>query len=139
MTSFPRGRYVEPRCYGIWTIFAEGGQKQRSCLKFLQWSLSKEIQLKTALMGNRDDVTRVSVMNDPEFMKLYKKENFIEKKSESLVKYSIKQYPSIVPFSEVAQEVAVTLNSVLIGSTDASKGMEELNKKIIAIMKKSGN
>jgi multiple sugar transport system substrate-binding protein len=123
--------------YGLY--LPKAAKNKEPAWTFLQWALSKETQLKTALMGSRDDVTRISVMNNPEFMNLYKRENFIQKKAESLVKYSIKHYPSIVPFSEVAQEVSVTLNSILIGSVDASKGLEELNKRISAIMKKSGS
>jgi ABC-type glycerol-3-phosphate transport system substrate-binding protein len=117
--------------YGLY--IPQASKHQDAAWKFINWALSKDVQLKTALNGVREDVTRFSVQNDPAYIKKYSLGNYLEQKTESF-KIGIKHYPSIVPFQEVAAEVSIALNKILIGG-DADTLMKELNVKVINIMK----
>jgi ABC-type glycerol-3-phosphate transport system substrate-binding protein len=117
--------------YGLY--IPKASKHHDAAWKFLSWALSKDVQLKTAINGVREDVTRFSVLNDPKYIKKYSLGNYLEKKAESF-RIGIKHYPSIVPFQEVAAEVSVTLNKILVGG-DAESLMKELNTKVLNIMK----
>ncbi|MGI6148200.1 MAG: ABC transporter substrate-binding protein [Limnochordia bacterium] len=104
--------------------------------EFIKWALSKEMQLKTALVGSREDVTRASVILQPEYMEKYNVSNYLEAKADAFA-VGMKHYPLIVPFEQVAAEVSVTLNRILTGG-DAETLMKRLNQRIDQIMRENG-
>lgn len=103
---------------------------------FLNWALSKETQLKTAISGTREDVTRASVIKQPEYVEKYDVGNYLSAKAEAFAA-GIKHYPLIVPFQEVAAEVSIALNEILIGG-DAETYMKDLNTRVDKIMRENG-
>lgn len=117
--------------YGLY--IPKASKHHDAAWKFINWALSKNTQLKTALDGAREDVTRLSVQEDPAYIKKYTMGNYLEKKAESS-RIGIKHYPSIVQFQEVAAEVSIALNKILVGG-DAESLMKELNVKVVNIMK----
>ena len=105
--------------------------------QFLVWALSKDTQLKTALIGSREDVTRKSVILQPEYVEKYDVGNYLEMKAASF-EIGCKHYPCIVPFEEVSREVSITLNTLLTQGGDATAMFAKLNEKIDAIMEENG-
>ena len=120
--------------YGVYIPAAS--QNKDAAWKFLTWALSKEMQLKTAKSGTREDVTRKSVLLQPEYVELYDVGNYLDMKAASM-EIGIKHYPCIVPFQEVSSEVSVALNRILTGA-DAEKTMTEMNEKVNEIMRENG-
>lgn len=120
--------------YGVYIPSAS--KNKDAAWEFMNWALSKEMQLKTAMSGTREDVTRKSVLQQPEYIELYDVGNYLEMKAASM-DIAIKHYPCIVPFQEVSSEVSVTLNQVLTGG-DADKLMPEMNEKVNSIMRENG-
>ena len=121
--------------YGLY--IPKASKKHNEAWQFMKWALSKEMQLKTALVGSREDVTRKSVIKQPEYIKMYNVSNYLEVKAQAF-EAGIKHYPCIVPFEEVSHEVSVTLNTILTGGGDAKTLMTRLNKKVAQIMKENG-
>lgn len=121
--------------YGLY-IPAESKNKDEAW-KFLKWALSKETQLKTALIGTREDVTRKSVIQQPEYIEKYAIGNYLDIKSASF-EIGCKHYPCIVPFEEVSHEVSVTLNTLLTQGGNAETLFATLNDNIDAIMQENG-
>jgi multiple sugar transport system substrate-binding protein len=121
--------------YGLY--IPKASKNRDEAWKFMKWALSKKIQLKTALVGNREDVTRVSVLKAPKYKAMYNVSNYLEVKAQAF-KAGIKHYPCIVPFEEVSREVSITLNRLLTGGGDAKTLMNNLNKKVAKIMKVKG-
>lgn len=117
--------------YGMYIPSAS--QHKDEAWQFLVWALSKETQLKTALNGVREDVTRKSVINQPEYIAKYDVGNYLEMKAASMG-IGCKHYPCIVPFEEVSHEVSVALNTLLTQKVDATALFETLNAKIDSIM-----
>lgn len=120
--------------YGMYIPVAS--KNQDAAWEFLKWATSKEVQLETALIGAREDVTRASVIQRPEYIEKYNVANYLETKAEAFAQ-GVKHYPIIVPFQEVAAEVSVTLNSILTGG-NAKELMTELNTKVEKIMTENG-
>ena len=120
--------------YGLY--IPEASQNKDAAWEFMNWALSKEMQLKTALSGTREDVTRKSVLLEPEYVEMYDVGNYLEMKAASM-EVAAKHYPCIVPFQEVAAEISVALNRVLTGG-DAQEIMSDMNDKVDAIMEENG-
>ena len=116
--------------YGVYIPAAS--KNKDAAWEFMKWALSKEMQLKTALSGTREDVTRQSVLLQPEYLEMYDVGNYLEMKAASM-EIATKHYPTIVPFQEVAAELSVALNQVLTGS-DADVIMPAMSEKVDEIM-----
>lgn len=120
--------------YGLYIPAAS--KNKDAAWEFMNWALSKEMQLKTALSGTREDVTRKSVLQQPEYIAMYDIGNYLDMKAASM-ELAAKHYPIIVPFQEVAAEVSVALNRVLTGG-NAQEIMSAMNDKVNAIMRENG-
>lgn len=120
--------------YGLYIPAAS--KNKDAAWTFMNWALSKETQLKTAMSGTREDVTRKSVLKQDDYIKLYDIGNYLDMKAASM-DIAIKEYPSIVPFQEVSNELSVTLNKILTGG-DADTLMPALKDKANSIMRENG-
>lgn len=125
-----------PGILGYGMYIPASSKNKDAAWEFLNWATSKKIQLETALIGTREDVTRKSVIAQPEYQAKYNISNYLQVKADSFA-IGVKHYPTIVPFQEVSSEVSVALNSILTGG-DAKTLMTELNAKVKQIMEENG-
>jgi multiple sugar transport system substrate-binding protein/sorbitol/mannitol transport system substrate-binding protein len=116
--------------YGLY--IPKASKNHDAAWTFMNWSLSKDLQLKTALNGVRDDVTRNSVMANPDYIRRYAVSNYLDMKTQA-INDGILHFPYIVPMQEVAAELSITLNKILVGG-DAATLMRELNTRVTGIL-----
>ena len=102
--------------------------------EFLKWATSKDIQLRTALMVDRLDVTRKSVWDDPKFREKYKYQEMINITIQSLDEAIAEYLPRIPEFGDIANILGVAINNAIAGE-DAKTALDAGMKEAIARIK----
>jgi multiple sugar transport system substrate-binding protein/sorbitol/mannitol transport system substrate-binding protein len=97
--------------------------------KFIQWALSKEVQLSTTLSGDRIDVTRKSVMNDPNFLTKvnYDNGNWLKAALGGMSKCDPDYRPRIADWAKLGDVVAGALSSVTSGQATAEAALAQVD------------
>lgn len=145
----PRG--PAGRCTGLWNWGfpinkSISERKKIATWLFVQWATSRETQYRTAFLTtpqytvpSRFDVTRVSIINDPEFRRAYGEKDFIDMFLASVEKDTRPDWrPRIPDYSEVLDLMAVAVQEALIGQREPQDALDWANREIEKVMAKAG-
>lgn len=109
---------------------------------FLQWFTSKEIQLRraTEVPGKAGDVTRLSVMQHPEYRKIWDAgTNWIAATAKAASIAKLDYRPTHLPeWVEIGDTIGIAIQDVIARKTKAKPALDEANKRIYEIMKRAG-
>jgi ABC-type glycerol-3-phosphate transport system substrate-binding protein len=97
--------------------------------QFIQWALSKEVQLRGTLTGERIDVTRKSVMNDPQFVSKvsYDNGNWLKAVQGGTAKCDPEYRPRIADWAKLGDIVAGALSRVTSRQATAEAAIAQVD------------
>ena len=136
----PYGRFPAIAMHGM--MIPKTAQKKKAAWQFMQWALSRDVQLKSALEGPRAAVTKVSVMEDEDYLAKYNFGYGEYKWAPVAVKslnMALSYYRPLFfrKWFEVGDTVGMALQEVIAGDKSADVAMEELNQEVLKIIKKA--
>jgi len=136
----PRWKIRRPCTLAFGLYMPTKAKHKGAAWEYMKWATSSETQLKTAMVGVRGDVTRISVMESEKFREKYWYGNgaWLDRKIISLKIGKKYYYPSISVFSEVARNVSIALSEILVGQKNALEALQEADRAIYPIMKEAG-
>ena len=136
----PEGPAGRAPALSAWGMFIpKDSENKEAAWQFIQWATSEDIQLRSALLGPRSDVTRTSVWQSPEFIEMKSSwGNWSEVTLESLEE-SVPEYrPRIPNWTEVGDRLGVALSEIISGQRSAEDAMTEANEDITQLMIDAG-
>jgi multiple sugar transport system substrate-binding protein len=139
MAPVPRGPAGQfPGIYAHAHAIAADSKKKEAAWLFVQWCTSPDVQLRRAAKeGGAGDVTRVSVLEAPEFKKWWSKGNYAEVTLAS-AKVALPDYrPTFMPeWLEVGDRLGTAIQQVITKERDAKSALTAANVEIARILKK---
>lgn len=113
--SGPDGFYPSLSTWGL--AIPEGAAHKEEAFDFISWVTSKEIQLQTAIEGNRSDVTRTSVFSSPEFIEKYNYDDgkWAEAAAYAFDKSSPDYRPAVEQWNQFGDRLGIALSEVMSG------------------------
>jgi ABC-type glycerol-3-phosphate transport system substrate-binding protein len=116
-------------CWGL--AIPKASKHAEAAWKFIEWALSAKMQLYTTTGGNRCDVTRKSVMNDPGFKQIYGYDNgnWVQTAIASIDGASADYRPRIEDWAKLGDSVAGAVSSVTSGQDTAEKAFARVQKE----------
>lgn len=105
---------------------------------FIQWYTGKDLQAKVA-RGGGSGVTRLSVMESPEYTEQWGWNNWVKATLESL-KYGRPDYRAtyLPDWPQIGDTIGAYVQEVIIGEKTAEEAMSELNKWLTEFMDEKG-
>jgi multiple sugar transport system substrate-binding protein/sorbitol/mannitol transport system substrate-binding protein len=117
-------------CWGL--AIPTASKKSDAAWKFIQWILSADMQLSTTLNGERCDVTRKSVMNDPEFLSRYNYDNgnWIKTTIAAMSKCPAEYRPRITDWARLGDSLAAAISATVSGQMTAEAAMQQVDREV---------
>jgi multiple sugar transport system substrate-binding protein/sorbitol/mannitol transport system substrate-binding protein len=117
-------------CWGL--AIPTASKNPDAAWKFIQWVLGAEMQLSTAIDGDRCDVTRKSVMNNPQFLSKYNYDNgnWIRTTIAAMDKCSADYRPRITDWAKLGDSLAGAVSSVVSGQTTAEAALAQVDREV---------
>lgn len=115
-------------CWGL--AIPTASSKKEAAWMFIDWALGKEMQLATTVDGERNDVTRKSVMNDPAFIEKYNFEdgNWIQVTIDSMASAPAEYRPRLAEWNEMGDALASAVSAVVSGQSTAADAIAEAER-----------
>ena len=135
----PDGRY--PGLDAQSWVLAKGSKNPEAAAAFIAWASSKEIQRKAALSGTDPGVTSVSVIDSPEFAKIY---NYDGGRYVSMMRETVKQYiePGFIPntsaWPTVGSDFSIALSNAISGQTSPRAALATATSEIKSYLAQNG-
>lgn len=132
--SGPAGFFPSISAWGLG--IPKGSKHPQEAFDFIAWVTSKEIQLKTALDGNRADVTRTSVFSDPQYIERYNYDDgqWVKTVSNAFNKSNPEYRPPIEQWNQFGDILGISLSAAMAGST-AKDSLDKAQKDIESLLK----
>ena len=131
----PAGQF--PAIYAHAHGIAATSKKKEATWLFIQWCTSPEVQLRRAAKeGGAGDVTRISVLESPEFRRWWSKGNYADVVL-AMAKIALPDYrPTFLPeWIEVGDRLGTAVQQVIAGERDAKSALAAANADIGRILK----
>ncbi len=136
--SGPKGTHPGFQAQG-WMI-PSAAKNQEAAWLFIQWATSRDVMLKASLQTSYSAVPRLSIWNNPDFVKKYSLggTDYLKIYLDSLKLAKLDFRPPIPEYGKVCDIVGFALNKVSVGETTAQKALSDANREIYEILKKAG-
>ncbi len=136
----PAGPAGRAPALSTWGMFIPAdSENKEAAWQFVQWATSADIQLRSALLGPRSDVTRTSVWESEEFKELKAGWGNWSEVTLASLEESVPDYrPRIPNWTEVGDRLGVALSEVISGQRPADEAMTEANEEITQMMIDAG-
>ena len=128
----PAGRF--PSIYSAALSIPETSSEKDAAWEFLKWSTSTEIQLESAMMVDRLDVTRRSVWNHPDYRERYQLQEMIDTTVTAMDEAIAEYLPRIPEFGDFANILGLAINRVITGD-NAATAMADAEAELEAVLK----
>ncbi|WP_010268344.1 ABC transporter substrate-binding protein [Paenibacillus senegalensis] len=127
--SGPAGSFPSVSTWGM--AIPKHANHPKEAFDFISWVTSKEIQLKTALEGNRADVTRNSVFEDPQYIERYNYDdgNWVDVTSRAFNESYANYRPRIEEWNRFGDLLGIALSEVMAGRS-AEEALNNAQKEI---------
>lgn len=102
---------------------------------FIQWQLSPQIQLRTALIGIRGGLTSKKAWANPDYLRKYP---FIPSIIEAMKISESNYIPKIAEITEIAEPVGIAFSEAISGMSTPKKALDKAAEKIEKILEKAG-
>lgn len=136
----PAGRFPAVAAQGM--MIPTASKDKEAAWLFLQWFTGRDTQWKRAVKVEEEksgDVTRQSILEDPEYRKLYGGQNWIKSTFEDAKIARIDYRPMHLPeWVQIGDLLGIAVQDVIAGKRPAKEALDEANQKIADIMKKAG-
>jgi ABC-type glycerol-3-phosphate transport system substrate-binding protein len=136
----PEGPAGRAPALSAWGMFIpKDSENKEAAWQFIQWATSADVQLRSAILGPRSDVTRKSVWENQEFVDL--KASWGDWSSVTLasLEESVPEYrPRIANWTEVGDRLGVALSEVISGQRSAEEALKAANEDITEMMIDAG-
>ncbi len=136
----PVGRFPAVAAQGM--MIPTASKDKEAAWLFLQWFTGRDTQWKRAVRVEEEksgDVTRQSILEDPEYRKLYGGQNWIKSTFEDAKIARIDYRPMHLPeWVQIGDLLGIAVQDVIAGKRPAKETLDEANQKIADIMKKAG-
>lgn len=133
----PAGRAPSLSAWGM--FIPSSSQNKEAAWQFIQWATSRDIQLRSAVIGPRSDVTRKSVWESPEFKGLKQDWGDWSEVTLASLEESLPDYrPRISNWPEVGDRLGVALSEVISQQRSAEEALTEANAEITQMMIDAG-
>jgi ABC-type glycerol-3-phosphate transport system substrate-binding protein len=118
-----------------------GSENKELAWKFIQWALSKETQLKNALMHSETALTRKSCLENSDYLKKFNwgDGEYVRVVKETFDKWAQPYYRPLTPeWPQVNDTCSIAISKVLTGEETTEKALEKANKELYRIYKEAG-
>ena len=136
----PAGRFPAVAAQGM--MIPTASKNKEAAWLFLQWFTSRDTQWKRAVKVEDEksgDVTRQSILEDPEYRKLYGGQNWIRSTFEGAKIARIDYRPMHLPeWVQIGDLLGIAVQDATAGKKGAKEALDEANQKITDLMKKAG-
>jgi multiple sugar transport system substrate-binding protein len=130
--ALPEGPSGSFPALAAWGMFIpKDSKKQEAAWKFVQWALSPEVQLKSALANNRSDVARQSVWNDAKYRELFGNWGEWADVTFNNINVASPDYrPMIKNWTEVGDELGTLVSAVTSETSTPEEAMKKAQESI---------
>jgi multiple sugar transport system substrate-binding protein/sorbitol/mannitol transport system substrate-binding protein len=128
----PPAGVIAPSVFCTGLAIPMAAKNPEASWKFMQWAVSKNVQLSTTLSGERIDVTRQSIMNDPQFRAKvnYDNGNWIKAALGGMAKCDPDYRPRIADWARLGDAIAGALSSVTSGQATAAAALAQVDAEV---------
>lgn len=132
--SGPAGFFPSISTWGL--AIPKSSKHADAAFEFITWVTSKEIQLRTALEGNRADVTRTSVFEDPKYKERYNYDNgqWVATVSNAFNKSNPDYRPPIEQWNQFGDRLGIAVSEAMAGKS-AKDALDQAQKDIEGYLK----
>jgi multiple sugar transport system substrate-binding protein len=135
--SGPKGRVPSLAAWGL--FIPKAAKNKEAAWQFIQWATSSEIELQSAKLGPRSDVTRTSTWGSEEFRALKQDWGDWSDVTQASLEESDPDYrPRISNWPAVGDRLGVALSEIIAGQTPAEEALGAANEEIAKMMKDAG-
>lgn len=125
----PNGSFPALAAWGM--FISENSKNKEAAWKFIQWALSPEVQLKSAIDSNRSDVARQSVWQDEAYRNLFGAWGEWSDVTFGNMNIASPDYrPMIKNWTQVGDELGTLVSGVTSSTLTAEKAMEKAQAEI---------
>lgn len=133
----PAGRVPSLAAWGL--FLPASSENKDAAWQFIQWATSPEVQLESAKLGPRSDVTRTATWQAPEFVEMKAAwGDWSDVTLQSLQESDPDYRPRIANWPAVGDRLGVALSAVISGEQPAAEALAAANEEITGMMQDAG-
>lgn len=137
----PAGRFPHVASHGL--MIPGASRKKEAAWEFIRWATDRETMRRVALDFQHIAVTRASVLNDPEFKKMYRLGGSdVPALHEAALRAAgagYMAYRTVPVFPAATERVSIALSAIAAGQKSAREAMTAANAEIMQILERAGH
>lgn len=126
-------------CYAHGLMIPTGCENTLAAWQFIQWYTSIPVQSYSSIVKDYAGITHQTVIDDPEYVEKYTKNNFLPALNESLKHtrpdFRMYDYPEWI---EIGDMIGQAVQNAVVGVGSVEDNMNELNHKLTEFMTECG-